>query len=1443
MRKEAAITCTKLIIPSGEEPPTRGHAASVVAEVLEKLLNVGIADPDPSIRKTVLLALEPKFDHFLAQPENLRCLFLALNDEVFEIRELTVTILGRQTKRNPAYILPSLRTTLIQILTELEFSRDNVNKEESARLLSLLVKASHSLVEPYVEPILNALFPKLRDANPRVASCALAALGELVQVGQQGIAQYNEKLLPPIIETLQDQSSSTKREVALRTLGQLVKSTGFVITPFITYPHLLDILLNEIKTENVPGIRRQVLSVLGTIGAIDPYKHRLTQLKRGQNPNDNSVLTFGGSDDALDKISPSSEEYYPTVAITKMLRILKDPTLSTHHTAVVQAVISNIFKSLGLKCVPFLPEIVPPLLHIMRNCETNFRKFLFQQLAVLVSITKQHIRTYLKDIYQLIQEYWQAPYFVAIISLVEEISAALKDEFKSNLQDLLPQILDIVNFPITQDNAEVTIKVLQALEGFGTQLTDYIHMVLPAIVRIFESTNTPPYIRRIAINILGKLSNKLTFSDYSSRIIHPLVRVLNEANSDLRDPVMETLCSLVYQFGADYRTFIPMVRKVTTKHHISYPRYESLEYKIANHQPLVPEDAFDNSNDSSLAENIDISPAKKIKINEENLKKVWDSTNLSTKNDWNEWLRKFLVELLKESPYPALRSCKNLAQAYHPLARELFNASFYSCWNELSDAYQDDLVHHLEIALKSVLPKILQALLNLAEFMEHDDKPLPISGNTLGELAIKCNALAKALRYKETEFRDNPQSTIDSLIGIYNELQQYDAASGILEYAQIHHNITFNETQSVVWYEKLQRWKLALSTYEKQSKEDPANIDAALGRIRCVYALGQWESLSTISKEVWATQSQKTRAKIAPLAATAAWNLGDWNYLEELVGYIDPLQVNHPFYRAVLAIYKDNYEEAFIYLNKTRDIVDASITALVSESYNRAYEEVVTLQLISELEEVIEYKQLEENSPRRKIIKENWKTRLYESQPNVDVWRQMLSVRSMVLSPRENIDMWLKFSSLCRKSGRFSIAQKVFQTIAPEIEQFNFHGVPPKATYNYLKYIWDTDNKVDSLEHLKKFAESLDDSDSALLARCYLKLGQWQLALSGGVKKSEIIPEVMSNFKASTRFDKHWYKAWHAWALTNFSVLSHLRTQSAPFSKIREYIFSAVHGFFRSISLAPEGQSLQDTLRILNLWFNYGAYRDVQVSLNDGFNTVSIDNWLQVIPQIIARIHTQVKPVRRMIHDLLVRLGRDHPQALLYSLTVASKSQSKSRRSAALAVIDSLRQHSPLLVEQSQIVAQELIRVAILWPEMWHEGLEEASRQYFGDSNVDGMFETLAPLHEMLNSGPETLQEISFQQQYGKDLQEAAEFCRRYRHTKQQADLDHAWELYYHVFRRINKQLNQLTQLELSQISPKLEKEARDLAIAVPGFFSFFKIILFFMQLIITLLLILKYLN
>ena len=48
--------------------------------------------------------------------------------------------------------------------------------------------------------------------------------------------------------------------------------------------------------------------------------------------------------------------------------------------------------------------------------------------------------------------------------------------------------------------------------------------------------------------------------------------------------------------------------------------------------------------------------------------------------------------------------------------------------------------------------------------------------------------------------------------------------------------------------------------------------------------------------------------------------------------------------------------------------------------------------------------------------------------------------------------------------------------------------------------------------------------------------------------------------------------------------------------------------------------------------------------LMEGMKTVPKNTWLQVVPQLIARINSPKDLVRNLIHSLLVDVGKQHPQ-------------------------------------------------------------------------------------------------------------------------------------------------------------------------------------------------------
>lgn len=1492
IREAAALTCCQLYVRDPIVNQTSYHALQVVGDVIERLLTVGVSDPEPSIRRTVLAALDERFDKHLSKAENIRTLFFALNDEVFAIREVAISIVGRLARVNPAYVIPSLRKTLIQLLTELEFSDVARNKEESAKLLSLLVQNAQTLVQPYVEPMMSVLLPKANDTTSSVAATILRAIGELATVGGEDVLPYKDRLMPVIIEALQDQSSTAKREAALHALGQLASNSGYVIEPYLEYPELLELLQSIIRTEGHRGpLRQETIKLMGILGALDPYKYQQVEQRRPDVQRRVEATQMTDISLMMTGLTPSNKEYYPTVVINALLHILKDNSLSTHHPAVIEAIM-NIFRTLGLECVSFLDRIIPAFLGVIRAASNKRLESYFSQLATLVSIVRQHIRNFLPQIVQTCQEYWNAGLGLqsTILSLVEAISRSLEGEFKIFLAGLLPLMLGALEKDTTARRIP-SERVLHAFLVFGSSSEEYMHLIIPVIVRTFEKQGQPTFLRKQAIETIGKISYQVNLNDYAAKIIHPLTRVLSSGDPALRHAALDTLCALIQQLGKDYLHFMGTVNKVLAAQQIQHANYDLLTSKLQKGevlpQDLSSADRFVDQVDDQMFGDLG---SKKLEMNAIHLKTAWDTKGKSTKEDWQEWLRRFSTTLLAESPNHALRACAALASTYLPLARELFNSAFVSCWSELYEGFQDELIQNIENAIKSenVPPDLLGLLLNLAEFMEHDDKALPIDIRVLGSQAGRCHAYAKALHYKELEFlQDQSSGAVEALIGINNQLQQSDAAIGILRKAQLYkEGIQLRET----WFEKLERWEEALNFYNKREQDIPEDqavpVEIIMGKMRCLHALGEWEALANIAGNTWSNSSPDVQRLIAPLATAAAWGLSKWDSMDNYLQSMKRFSTDRSFFGAILALHRNQFREALKCVQQTREGLDTELSALVSESYNRAYTVVVRVQMLAELEELILYKQTDDK--KKATMRRTWETRLKGCQRNVEVWQRMLRLRALVISPSENMHMWIKFSNLCRKSGRMGLAEKSLKqligtessltTMIPyweERAQPNMNlprNVPSQITYAVLKYEWEVGqqqtNRTSGIAEktlycLRKFTNdsaqrhevtkahltaqgggmelandyafahhmetpglmnpqtqrALQDQ-TVLLAKCYLRQGEWMIALNKESWHHEHVQDVLTAYSQATKYNPRSYKAWHAWALANFEIVQTLSSRGelnqSDQAKVVEHVVPAIRGFFKSIALSA-GSSLQDTLRLLTLWFTHGSNADVNAAVTEGFTHVSVDTWLEVIPQLIARINQQTRRVQQAIHSLLADVGRAHPQALIYPLTVAMKSWQNARRSRSAAqIMDSMRQHSANLVAQADVVSNELIRVAVLWHEQWHEGLEEASRLYFGDQNIEGMFATLEPLHDLLERGPETLREISFAQAFGRDLTEAREWCRQYEVSRDVNELNQAWDLYYAVFRRISRQLPQLTSLELPYCSPKL-LAAKDLDIAVPG--------------------------
>jgi len=69
----------------------------------------------------------------------------------------------------------------------------------------------------------------------------------------------------------------------------------------------------------------------------------------------------------------------------------------------------------------------------------------------------------------------------------------------------------------------------------------------------------------------------------------------------------------------------------------------------------------------------------KLYLNQQNLARAWDVSQRSTATDWNEWLWKFNIDLLRESPMPTMRACAPLAQAHEAMVSSAVFMAYVVC--------------------------------------------------------------------------------------------------------------------------------------------------------------------------------------------------------------------------------------------------------------------------------------------------------------------------------------------------------------------------------------------------------------------------------------------------------------------------------------------------------------------------------------------------------------------------------------------------------------------------------------------------------------------------------------------------------------------------------------------------------------------------------------------
>ena len=315
--------------------------------------------------------------------------------------------------------------------------------------------------------------------------------------------------------------------------------------------------------------------------------------------------------------------------------------------------------------------------------------------------------------------------------------------------------------------------------------------------------------------------------------------------------------------------------------------------------------------------------------------------------DWLGWLSNLCTQTIRSCPNHHIRTCGAIADQYQVLREKLLSFATYAAWLDLSKLDKKTVLGHVHQVLTMPVPgKVHDVLLHLIDFMTRMGIDFAVSPKLCKEVAMSRKFNHRAIRYAELEYEDlDDPAVLADLLEIDHQFQarEADHARGL---QQIAHSSDPRFLESL---QDINQWQAALLMHQEASNQDPEDPEALHGIFRCLHAQEQWSLMLDCAEGHPASMQSDFLRTSGPLLAKAAWNLGEYDRMAELVVHIQT--PDKEFYSGVLATATNDHEAASRCLALCRDHITVELASTGAARTGRAYDALVRTQLLTELEE------------------------------------------------------------------------------------------------------------------------------------------------------------------------------------------------------------------------------------------------------------------------------------------------------------------------------------------------------------------------------------------------------------------------------------------------------------------------------------------------------------
>ena len=256
------------------------------------------------------------------------------------------------------------------------------------------------------------------------------------------------------------------------------------------------------------------------------------------------------------EISLNNFDYYYTVTIKTLLKILCDPSLQTHHD-LAAGTLKLILEYLKGRCSHFLHILIPVFINIISIWEVNFKDKSENLLKLIERIIRHcekgfHIE-YIDKVLGIFLKYVMESR-LTFISL--DILNTLISIRKSHLKYKLEPVIKNLNIIISEDK-EWTKKIINIYKNLDEYLDPYLFSVIPLLCKILnkESSLTDFEILKDIIMLFTSLASSCPSTvQYLSLMVHNLIHLIEQtpnfanAAANLQTSIMNCFFVFIYKY-------------------------------------------------------------------------------------------------------------------------------------------------------------------------------------------------------------------------------------------------------------------------------------------------------------------------------------------------------------------------------------------------------------------------------------------------------------------------------------------------------------------------------------------------------------------------------------------------------------------------------------------------------------------------------------------------------------------------------------------------------------------------------------------------------------------------------------------------------------------------------------------------------------------------------